>query len=141
MTKRIFFDLDHTLLYSHEKDPKQAHLFFEIDVGEWKEKNYTIIRPQAQSVIDYARELFRKENVFILTANLPEYAAKINELANLGFLKENIICRDELENYRYPIAYGASAYLAGKLAGPNNLLIDNLPPRQNESKICYLGMG
>jgi FMN phosphatase YigB (HAD superfamily) len=140
MTKRIFFDLDGTLLYSHEKDPKQAHLFFELDVGEWKERNYTIIRPQAQRVIDYSRELFGAENVFILTSNLKEYAEKVNELAQFNFKDENIIARDDLNNHRYATAYGGYARLAGKYADSNNILIDNLPPRENEDKIVYLGI-
>jgi hypothetical protein len=120
-------------------DPEQENFSFILD--DYYGTHYTIVRPCAKRVIDFARELVGAENVYILTIAIRPYALKINELAKWGFSEENIISREDIVNHSYATAYGGSATSPHKTASINNVLIDNLPPRQNGTKIDFIGLG
>lgn len=137
MIKGIYWDIDETLIHSSIQDPNQNHL--EILLAD-NDRYYTIVRPCAQRVIDFSRELVGKENVFILTAAATDYVQAINEKAGWGFPNEQIFAREDQEKYSYHGAYGGTQYVDSPQAHPDNVLIDNLPPKHNESKIAFLGI-
>jgi hypothetical protein len=125
----------HTLL----SDPDQEHIQFTIP--DDPTTYYTIIRPCAQGLIDYARELVGKDNVYILTAATTDYANTINEKAGWGFDEEHIIAREEIQRHLIPTAYGGSAYVEKQgVAHKDNVLIDNLPYKQNMGKVNLIGI-
>lgn len=125
----------HTLL----RNPKQEHIRFTLEDDE--NTYYTIIRPCAQKLIDYARELVGKDNVYILTISTTDYANTINEKAGWGFERDHIIAREEIQRHLIPTAYGGSAYIEKKeVAHKDNVLIDNLPYRENMGKVTLIGI-
>ena len=136
MIKSIYWDIDETLVHSSRKDPNQDHL--QIDFPN--DRYYTIVRPCAQRIIDFSRDLVGRENVFILTAATTDYVRAINEKAGWGFPDEQIFAREDQEKYSHRGAYGGTQYVDSPQAHPDNVLIDNLPPRYNESKIAFLGI-
>ena len=137
MIKSIYWDIDETLIHSSIKDPNQNHL--EILLAD-NDRYYTIVRPCAQRIIDFSRNLVGRENVFILTAATTDYVRAINEKAGWGFPNEQIFAREDQEKYSYHGAYGGTQYVDSSQAHPDNVLIDNLPPRHNEGKIAFLGI-
>lgn len=136
MIKGIYWDIDETLIHSSIEDPSQNHL--QIDLPD--DRYYTIVRPCAQRIIDFSRDLVGFENVFILTASTTEYCRAINEAAGWGFSSERIFAREDQEKYSYHGAYGGTQYVDSSQIHSDNVLIDNLPPRHNESKIAFLGI-
>ena len=76
MINTIHFDIDHTLIFTDLSNPEQEHIRFTLEDDE--NTYYTIIRPCAQRLIDYARELVGKDNVYILTTSTTAYANTIN---------------------------------------------------------------
>jgi len=137
MIKSIYWDIDETLIHSSIKDPNQNHL--EILLAD-NDRYYTIVRPCAQRIIDFSRNLVGRENVFILTAATTDYVRAINEKAGWGFPNEQIFAREDQEKYSYHGAYGGTQYVDSSQAHPDNVLIDNLHPRHNEGKIAFLGI-
>lgn len=141
MIKRIFFDLDETLLHtSVNGHPGQdCHVFtFDDDPGI---TYYTIVRPEATEILAKARELVGDSNVYVLTTSRRDYATLLNELGKLGFPKEQIFTREDLDAHRMATAYGGSATIPSTLlADLNNVLIDNLHPRYNENKCSFIGI-
>ena len=138
-TRKIFFDIDSTLIYTGFEHPGQDCFVFEID-GDFY---FTIVRPCAKRIIEFAREKFGTENVHILTTSVREYAQKVNELAGWGFENEDIFAREDLEKSAsyFPSAYGGFyEYKPRHFANESNLIIDNLPPRENEEKIRFIGI-
>jgi hypothetical protein len=136
MIKYLFHDIDETHIHSSTIEPNQDHISFEIDGTTY----YTIVRPCAKRLIEFSRELVGPENVFILTTSIREYAQKVNELALFGFRNDQILAREDINAHHYETAYGGSVTVAHKLADPNNVLIDNLPPQCNESKSSLIGI-
>jgi hypothetical protein len=134
--KRFFFDIDENIAHSLYNDPNQDHIFFEIDGSKF----YTIIHPHALEVIEYTRNLLGKENVYILTAAIKEYAEKINELAGFGFDKDHIFAREDMENNEVYMAYGARYVRPHALAGDSNMIVDNLPFHFNKDKTQFMGI-
>jgi hypothetical protein len=138
-TNKIFFDLDETLIHTCASNPEQDHIFFYLDGDE--ELYQTIIRPCAKSLIKFAQQSVGEKNVYILTASVQEYAEKINELGELGVLKEKIIAREKIQGNYSRVAWGGGCTLPMEgVANENNILIDNLPPRYNEDKIQLIGI-
>lgn len=138
MIKNIFFDLDEVLIHSMSYDPEQKHVFIYIDEDE---EYYTIVRPCAKSVIEYARALVGKDKVFLFTSSAQEYVSKINDLCDFGFDEKNIIHREDLKKCMVESAGGWTAsYIRHSLADPKNVLIDNLPPCFNHCKVVMLGL-
>jgi hypothetical protein len=136
MIKGIYLDNDETLSHALFYDPEQNHL--EINLSE--EKLYTIVRPCAQRIIDFCRELVGKENVFILTTATTEYIRAVNEAAGWEFPDEQIFAREDQAKYMYNGAYDGTQYIDSPQVHVNNVLIDNLPPKYNENKIAFLGI-
>jgi hypothetical protein len=109
MTKRIFWDLDETLIHtlfasSHEKDADSfidtygehwAHVKF-CDDNHWY---VTFLRKQTREWLVFSRQLTGNENVFMLTFGMNWYARKINDLLNLGFPEEQIFAREHIRDY------------------------------------------
>jgi hypothetical protein len=139
MIKNIYFDLDETLAFTSMLDPEQENFSFVLD--GYRGTHYTIVRPCAKRVIDFARELVGAENVYILTIAVKPYALKINELAGWGFKEDQIFSREDIEIHRYSTAYGGYSTVSHKTADINNVLIDNLPLRENARKIDFIGLG
>lgn len=141
MIKHIFFDLDETLIYTSFAPPEQKHMQFTL-TSTGPAYYYTIFRPCAKPLIEFARELVGNENVMVLTTSTEDYANTINTLGEFGFSPDQIFPREMLEKFAYPGAYGATCYYSKKdIADENNVLIDNLPPTHNKSKMTFLGIG
>ncbi len=140
MIKRIFFDLDETLLHTViDNHPNQQ--CYTHTSGE---PYFTIFRPDALDLIAYARELVGKENVYILTAATRAYAHELNDAGEFEFDHDHIFAREDLERYAHivQLAYGSDTiYATNKdISDPENVLIDNLPERHNEGKCSFIGM-
>ena len=139
MINTIHFDIDETLIFTGLSDPNQEHIQFQLP--DDPNTYYTIIRPCAQRLIDYARELVGKDNVYILTAATFDYENAINEKAGWGFDEEHIIAREEINRHSYRIACGGVAYVEKEgIAHKDNVLIDNLPYRENMGKVNLIGI-
>ena len=139
MINKIFIDLDECMLHTLLRKPEQEHIRFtlENDLNTY----YTIIRPCAQKLIDYARELVGKDNVYILTTSTNAYANTINEMTRWGFEGDHIIAREEINRHLIPTAHGGRAYIEKEgIAHEDNVLIDNLPYRENMGKVTLIGI-
>lgn len=141
MISRIFFDLDETLLHSSACPyaPEQSHVSFTLD-DDWT-IYYTIFRPCSVRLLEYARELVGAENVYALTSSTRDYARRVNELGGFGWSSDMILSREDIRAHTWGGAYGATNHVPhAQLADKNNVLIDNLPPRENESKLSLIGV-
>jgi hypothetical protein len=141
MINKIFWDIDETMIHTLMNDPKQNHVQFSLGDSF---TYHTIIRPCSHELIRFSRELVGKENVHILTTATRDYAEKVNELAGWGFDPKDIFAREDQAAAR---VWVATAYGGGygeitphEYADPNNVLIDNLPSRQNQGKIQFIGI-
>lgn len=132
---KFFFDLDSTLIHSLYDEPEQEHIFFTVS-----NDFYTIIHPQAVSTINYVRQLLGKDNVYILTAAIREYADRVNELAGFGFDEDHIFAREDMENNEAYGAYGGKHIISHALANKGNMIVDNLPFHHNLDKIQFMGI-
>ena len=139
MIHKIFWDIDECLIHSRLSEPNQNHISFTLD--DDLSMYYTIIRPCAQRLIDFSRELVGKDNVYVLTTSTTDYANAINEKAGWGFERDHVIAREEIQRHRISTAYGGSAYIEKKgVASKDNVLIDNLPYRENMGKVNLIGI-
>jgi hypothetical protein len=140
MINRIYFDIDESLIFTTMRDPNQEHIVLALDDALY----YTIVRPCAKTLIDFARDLVGADRVHILTTATRDYAREVNRLADWGFENSNIFSREDLSKYsvRFPLAYGASHEERSShfYAHKNNVIIDNLPPRENQNKIAFIGI-
>ena len=136
--KRIFFDNDNTLSHaSYEAFEDQPYLTIPTMHGDI----YTILRPVAKDLLQFSRDLVGFDNVYMLTTATGEYAKAFNEKAELGFEDHQIIAREDIEKYFVPGAYGGGYIIPNdEIANPNNVLIDNLPPRYNTDKMSLIGI-
>lgn len=156
---RIFFDIDETLIHTPYYEPNQDCLSFilEKDMSEMRHlakrfplaeepptAYYTIVRPCAQRLIDFARSLVGKENVHILTTATRNYAQKVNELAGWGFNNEDIFSREDLEAHSHALVgacgHNSHIYDPHIYAHPKNVIIDNLPKVDNPDKVGFIGI-
>lgn len=146
MINNIYFDLDECLLHtSVDTDPGQN--CFQQKLMEWsvKEKRdvlktfYTIIRPCAKELFDFAWNIVGEEHVYILTDSVFDYASGINNA--MGFVDPcRLLTREDLNRHQVSGAYGGLYSLKHETAHPLNLLIDDIPPRYNERKTGFLGI-
>lgn len=140
MINRIYFDADETLIHTTMRDPNQEHIVLALDDAMY----YTIVRPCAKTLIDFSRELVGADRVHILTTATRDYAREVNRLAGWGFKNEDIFSREDQANHtrRFSLAYGGTheEYDPHIYAHKNNVIIDNLPPRQNSNKIEFIGI-
>lgn len=141
MIKRIFFDLDECLLHSSVNTcPDQSCFVHKFD-NEPNSTHYTIFRPEAKDIIAFARNLIGADNVYVITTSTHDYAHRMNEAGGFGFAKDHIFTHEDLRAHEWPTAYGGRAYgICQKIADENNVLIDNLPPRENEKKCVFIGI-
>lgn len=132
MIKNIFFDIDETLIHSfYEKPHENLGDYITLKFTEGSDL-YTIIRPCSKELVKFARDLVGSERVFILTTSIREYAEQVNAGAGWGFRNDQIFTREDLREKNstpHPV-----------LADPNNVIIDNLPPRYNDSKMTFIGI-
>jgi hypothetical protein len=140
MIKRIFWDIDETLIHTSPSPFEEGTQYEQFSLPDDLATYYTIIRPCSKSLIQYSRDLVGKDNVYILTTSKHDYANEVNRLADWGFEPDHILTREVIDEHRYATAYGSSASYQHKLADPNNVLIDNLPPRYNENKMILIGI-
>ncbi len=140
MANKIFFDLDETLIHT-KMNPFKPEWNCELLVLD-DFVHYTRIRPCARELIEYSRDLFGGENVYILTAATHQYAREISRVANWGFTPNQIFARENVEQYTHRSSGGWGAervqVTAHPLAHPDNILIDNLPPEWNEEKTSFM---
>lgn len=137
MIKRIYFDLDECLAHTALTEPDQSHIKLDL---EGDVDYFVMARPCARRVLDFARDLVGKENVYILTIALKDYALAINKLADWGFEDNQIFSREDIQDHSYSTGYGGKAICAHKLAHMDNVLIDNRPRNQNYEKLSFLGI-
>ncbi len=136
MRTRIFFDLDETLVHVYlptaaDRDSIQFSYEFEGQVmSNWVFE----IRKQAKDLIKKARDKVGHDNVFILTASVRSYATAINDAAEFMFNPSNILCREDMKQFKL----GNNPDLVKELALTRNILIDNLEARDNKDKINFL---
>jgi len=141
-TIRMFWDIDETLISStpaRMKKYREPTFTFEVEDQGFN----TCVRPCAKELIDFSRELFGFENVFILTTATSSYANEVNKLAGWEFNPSNIIAREDMEKYTFRSAmlYASHTdYAAHPLAGPKNIIVDNLRAQDNEQKIFIMGI-
>jgi hypothetical protein len=141
MINKIFWDIDETLIHTTIRDPKQDH--FKFTVKNDFSTYHTIVRPCSHDLIEFSRELVGAKNVHILTTSLRDYARKVNRLANWGFKNKDIFCREDLKENTVRIGgvYGCDEITnPHAFADPNNVLIDNLRPRDNWRKVSFIGI-
>lgn len=126
MIKNIYFDLDETLIHSEVYPYPQAVHEFEIyPYGKY----HVAVRNKIHDAIGFARDMVGSDNVFILTVSISLYATEINNLCKLGFKDQNILTRSVLETGD-----------RHEKADHSNLLIDNLPIRDNFKKLKFIGI-
>lgn len=139
MINRIFWDIDETLIHSEYYDFPQKTFSILLDDGEY----FVAIRPCAQRLIEFSRELVGKENVHILTTARKDYAELINEKAGWGFSGEDILSREIINAHTFSSSMGYCSFDDVNphiFAHKDNILIDNLPPRENQKKIALIGI-
>lgn len=141
MIKRIFWDIDETLIHTSLGKFEEGYNDVEFTLPDDPYTYYTVIRPCSHDLIKFSRNLVGAENVCILTTSTPDYAREINRIAGWEFPHNQIYTRDDLHEHRYSTAYGGYTTLANKeVSDPNNVLIDNLPIRENANKCSFIGI-
>lgn len=141
MIRRIFWDIDETLIHTEMHSFGEGYDERAFNLPDDGFTYYTIIRPCSKNLIEFSRNLVGFDNVYILTTATRDYAREINRLAGWEFPHEQIFSREDLHEHRYSTAYGGSATAANRtVADPNNVLIDNLPCRENWNKCSFIGI-
>ena len=135
MIKNIFLDIDETLIHSSCDKPGFRNDYLTLKFVEGRDL-YTLVRPCADKAIQYAKNLVGFENVYILTTSTREYAEQVNWGAGWGFKNESIFTREDL---RDALQHGIVTPHP-TLADSNNVIVDNLPPRYNDTKMAYIGI-
>ena len=138
MIKNIFLDIDETLIHSayYKFDKNIRNDAITLSFFDMSPNVYTYVRPCAAKVIAAARALVGRDNVYILTTSTCEYAKQVNEGAGWNFKNESIFTREDLRDaYQHGVTTPHHT-----LADPNNVIVDNLPPRYNFTKMAYIGI-
>jgi hypothetical protein len=123
--KNIFVDLDETLFQSYnsfwgETPAKDA---VKVDIGN--NEIYTV--SLRKGAIKFLSEVRTRGNVYALTAATADYAAAMNRDFHLGF--EYIFSRENIQSGQAD----SSFFIKGQ-----TYLYDNLPKRENHSKLAWL---
>jgi hypothetical protein len=135
MIKNIFFDIDETLIHSSYGKPYFRNDYLTLKFAEGRDL-YTLVRPCADKIIQYAKNLVGFENVYILTTSTREYAEQVNDGAGWNFDVASIFTREDLRD----ATLNGTTIAHPTLAHTENVIIDNLPKRYNETKIAYIGI-
>ena len=135
MIKSIFFDLDGTLTYTNVYPPEDPDLVF----GEFGRElvHYAVKRPKVDDILAFTRDLVGVDEVFILTNASRYYAECVNRCCGLGFESHNIYTAEEIEKRSPKIK---SRIPNTCLADFSHILIDDMDPYWNSSKMIYLGI-
>ena len=142
MINRIYWDIDETLIHTTMRPPNQEHIVLALNDGGMY---YTILRPCAKRLIEFSRELVGAARVHILTTATRDYAQEVNRLAGWGFKNDDIFAREDQASHsrKFSTAYGGyhSEVDPHIYAHKDNVLIDNLPRRENQTKVNFIGIG
>jgi inorganic pyrophosphatase/exopolyphosphatase len=127
-TKYIFVDLDETLIHCDpwNDEPREGSKVIKIDHNDTYR---AVLRPGALDLLKTLREI---APCYILTAATQGYAEGWNRVFKLGFKNSQIYHRDDIH-----IRGGIE--LSG-FPNAQSYLIDNLPRRDNMSKIEFLNL-
>jgi len=135
MIKNIFFDIDETLIHSSYDKPCFRNDYLTLKFVEGRDL-YTLVRPCADKIIQYAKNLVGFENVYILTTSTREYAEQVNAGAGWNFDVASIFTREDLRD----ATQIGTTIPHPTLAHTDNVIIDNLPKRYNGNKMSYIGI-
>lgn len=139
MIERIFQDLDECILHTFVNDvPYDGMKYVEFELGADMHIYRALIRPCAKKLFEYYNSVVGKDNVYILTSATYDYATELNRLGEFGLDADHIFSREDIQQYNVSWRFGDKKPLA--IAGPNNVLIDNLPPYINKEKMCMMGI-
>lgn len=142
MINRIYWDIDETLIHTSMRPPNQEHIILDLDDGGLY---YTIVRPCSKDLIQFSRDLVGEDRVHILTTATRDYALEVNRLAGWGFKPDDIFAREDQAKHRRGFSTAYSGYYTEVdphiYAHKDNVLIDNLPRRENQTKINFIGIG
>lgn len=131
---KIFLDLDETLISSYFcGNNKKEILGWENDYtkGEFYSGYITFVRPTAKRLVDFCRSVVGEENVYVLTASECFYALAISQISELNFRYDKVFSREDIDHdYHFKRFKDKDG----------NILIDNLIPDYNKSKIDFLNM-
>lgn len=120
----IFVDLDETLIHTfnswEEKTGRNIKSFTLSDGDSYE----TCERPGA---LEFLAQLRQIAPVYMLTAATTEYADTVNELFSFGFDPMHIYAREDVHGNDIQLEPVESVHL-----------IDNLPKRENHTKIHFL---
>lgn len=119
----IFFDLDETLITSLSDI---SDFIINLEDGPYE----ISVRRGAKEIVEQCRLI---APVYILTTATLAYASAINEHVGFGFKDSEIFHRLSIADFRISKEFS--------LAHPKNILIDNLPPADNITKMAMLGIG
>lgn len=128
MNNYIFVDLDETLIHTFqpfygETPTKDA---VKVKIAGENELYDVVLR---QGALYFLQVLRKAGKVYMLTAATADYAAAMNLEFGLGFTSQDIYSREDI----------AAGNLDPALFGKGNVyLFDNLPRRENRSKIEFL---
>ena len=82
-----------------------------------------IINPYSWRLLEFSRNVVGSENVWLLTSCEREYAEVVNRFTLFRFPSSQILAKEDIENYVETCEL------------KNNILIDNLPFKENNNKI------
>jgi hypothetical protein len=138
MINRLWLDLDEVLISSLEI--KQGIEEFQYDIGIRVEDDiyHVKINPATYPLLSFSRNLLGKENVWLLTSSNRDYALKINQACDLRFPENQILTREDISAIVDHCRFGPEFKNPHK--HKDNILIDNLPARQNEEKMIVGGI-
>jgi hypothetical protein len=133
----IYLDLDDTLIhsvYGVGRNPGKRTVIHLSD----KEVYHTLLRPLAADILAGLRNI---RQVKMLTTAIKEYALAQNQAFSLGFSTQDIIAR---EDYITTVndMFGENWIPLQSRTDPDSILIDNLPPAAESSrlKMQFLGI-
>jgi len=141
MIKKIFQDLDECILHTFVNTlPYEGEKYVEFILSDDMHTYRTVIRPCAKELFEYYNSVVGKENVYILTSATRDYAESLNRLGEFGLDTDHIFTREDIQQYSVSWGWGGEGAIPLPIADPNNVLIDNLPPRYNEAKMGMMGI-
>lgn len=133
----IYLDLDDTVIHSIYGVGRNPSKRTTISLSN-EDVYHTLLRPLAPNILAGLRNI---GSVKILTTAVKEYALAQNRVFSLGFYDTDIISR---EDYITSIndMFGEKWVPLHSRTDPNSILIDNLPPTSESSrlKIQFLGI-
>ncbi len=144
--KYIFVDMDECLLHARLITSAIGNNPAKLARITEREKNYgpvftcgsevyaTRLRPGALDLLKRLRAEYGEGNVRMLTAAVNDYAQRNNEVLGLGFLPEQILSREHIDQ---PVTHNILKKVSPGKQG-HVALIDNLYVTDNISKLHYL---